>query len=422
MQSLAYVQGSNGSANPSLMTVQTLRSPGATSILVNTVAGAPTKFYGTMGAPHTFTDPVTGETITVISEATAVDFAGTVTSGHVDIVAIAPGYTDTRGSLVGDIIVVRPVTEWANNVFNVLNQSLNDDGTIKNSAITYNANIADYVASGAVLAGLGYGSTLTASLSSGICYINGNLQTIAAVATRTYTANKDTYVDALYSATGIATIVYTEVANNAASPALAANSIRLGIVVSGANIAAATSISQGGFANTLPVISSQILRGFDTLGNTIYPKGGSSPKKTQIGVAFSVYRAAAYSTTTNPNVLPHDTKTYDFGNNVDVTTNKGRFTAPMAGLYTFKGVVSLSVSSAGFGIGLALAKNGTVVKNGTEAVSTAASSFQYRHQAVADIMLAAGDYVEIMITNAAGVSIDVGAANSFFDGYLVSAS
>jgi microcystin-dependent protein len=107
-----YIRASNGSANASLMTVQTLRTAPATTILVNTVAGVPTTFIGSMGTPHTFTDPVTGETITIISDATAVDFAGHVDSGHIEIDEIAPGYTDL-GSKVGDIIVIRPVTRWA---------------------------------------------------------------------------------------------------------------------------------------------------------------------------------------------------------------------------------------------------------------------------------------------------------------------
>lgn len=255
------------------MTVQTLRSPGATTAVVNTVANVPTKFYGTMGAPHTFTDPVTGETITIVSEATAVDAAFSVSGSNIIIDAIAPGYTDTRGSLVGDIIVVKPITEWANNIFNILSQSHEDDGKIKNSAITYNANIFDHVQSGAVLAGLGYGANLNVSLSAGVCYINGIKQTIAAVATRGYTASKDTYVDALYNASGTATIVYTEVATNAASPALAANSIRLGIVVTGAsNIANVGAINQGQTDKVLPIVSGNPYTTTESLGNLICPR------------------------------------------------------------------------------------------------------------------------------------------------------
>lgn len=106
-----YLKASNGAANPSLMTVQSIRSAGASAIITNTVAGAPPFFIATMGTPHTFTDPVTSEVITIISEASAVDFAGHIDTGHVEIDEIAPGYTDL-GSKVGDIIIIRPTTRW----------------------------------------------------------------------------------------------------------------------------------------------------------------------------------------------------------------------------------------------------------------------------------------------------------------------
>lgn len=107
-----YLKASNGSASASLMTVQNVRTAPATTIITNTVANVPTNFIGTMGTPHTFIDPVTSEEITVISEATAVDFAGHVDSGHIEIDEIAPGYTDL-GSAVGDIIIIKPTTRWA---------------------------------------------------------------------------------------------------------------------------------------------------------------------------------------------------------------------------------------------------------------------------------------------------------------------
>lgn len=133
MKSLAYIPGSDGSANASLMTITQVRTAPATSITVNTVAGVPQKFLASMGTPHTFIDPVTGETITVISEASAVDFAGHIDSGKVEIDAIAPGYTDL-GSKVGDIIVIRPITEWANNIHNILSEAHDDDGKLKAGA------------------------------------------------------------------------------------------------------------------------------------------------------------------------------------------------------------------------------------------------------------------------------------------------
>lgn len=134
MQSIALIPASDGTTNASLMTIQTIRASGATAIAVNTVSGVPVKFYGSMGTPHTFTDPVTSETITVISDATAVDFAGHVDTGQLIIDAIAPGYLDTNGSKVGDIVIIRPITEWANNIHNILAAEHLDNG--KHGAVT----------------------------------------------------------------------------------------------------------------------------------------------------------------------------------------------------------------------------------------------------------------------------------------------
>lgn len=151
MNSLAYIPASDGAANASLMTVTNVRSGGATTIQVNTVANVPTKFYASYGTPHTFTDPVTGETITVISEATAVDFAGHIDGTNIEIDEIAPGYTD-NGNEVGDIIVIRPVTEWDNNLFNVLSVAHNDDGTLKAGAVDNAAALASDVVTTAKIA------------------------------------------------------------------------------------------------------------------------------------------------------------------------------------------------------------------------------------------------------------------------------
>lgn len=133
----------------------------------------------------------------------------------------------------------------------------------------------DFIVSGGVLSGLGYGSTLTAAMTAIILYINGQRGSIAAVATRTYTASKDTYVDVLNTA-GVFTLVYTEVANNAASPALAANSIRLGIIVSGATfITDVGSVNQGQEKKILPISGGFAYTTTDSLGNLICPRDPS---------------------------------------------------------------------------------------------------------------------------------------------------
>lgn len=129
MQSIQRIKGSDGTENANLATVQDSRSPGSSTIVVDTVTGINEQgFEGSMGTPHTFTDPVTSETITVIDEATAVDFSGHVDGDNLEIDDIAPGYVD-GGSSVGDIVVIRPTTNWANNLADVLAEQHKDDGS-----------------------------------------------------------------------------------------------------------------------------------------------------------------------------------------------------------------------------------------------------------------------------------------------------
>lgn len=134
MASIENIKASDGSGNASVATVQSTRSSGASTIIVDTVLGINAGgFAGTMGTPHTFTDPVTSETITVISEATAVDFIGHVDGSNLEIDTIAPGYVD-NGSEVGDIVIIRPTTQWGDEVAELFEVTLEDDGELKPDA------------------------------------------------------------------------------------------------------------------------------------------------------------------------------------------------------------------------------------------------------------------------------------------------
>lgn len=143
MPSIDYIKASDGSGNAAVATVQTSRSSGSSTIIVDTVAGINDKFMGSMGTPHTFVDPITAETITVISEDTCVDFSGHVDGSNLEIDDIAPGQTDL-GSEVDDIIIIRPTTQWGDNVAETLEVAHNDDGTNKGGVLqtvrTYTAN------------------------------------------------------------------------------------------------------------------------------------------------------------------------------------------------------------------------------------------------------------------------------------------
>ncbi len=127
----------------------------------------------------------------------------------------------------------------------------------------------DFVNSGGVWTADSAGVNRNASMTAIITTIDGWRSSIGAVTSRTFTASKDTYVDVLRTTTTTA-LVYTEVSNNAASPALAANSLRLGIIVTGATtIAAAASINQGQHDRVLPIASSIPYTVTDSLGNLI---------------------------------------------------------------------------------------------------------------------------------------------------------
>lgn len=126
--------------------------------------------------------------------------------------------------------------------------------------------LRDYVASGGVWSGDSYGSTRAASMTAAVVYIAGRRVSVTAVTARTFTASKDTYMDV--DNTG--TITYTEVANNAASPALSAGNLRLGVIITAAgSIANVGSVNQGQEDKLLPIASSTPYQVTDSLGNMI---------------------------------------------------------------------------------------------------------------------------------------------------------
>lgn len=122
--SINLIRGNNGTNLASSPTVTTLRTPGSTTILVNTIVGIPANFIAEMGTPSLETGLI----------ANGVVFKGHVLSDTLIIDSIGVGYTDA-GSAVNDIIVLKPTAEWANNIANTLEVSHNDDGTLNNAAV-----------------------------------------------------------------------------------------------------------------------------------------------------------------------------------------------------------------------------------------------------------------------------------------------
>lgn len=139
-------------------------------------------------------------------------------------------------------------------------------------------------------------------------------------------------------------------------------------------------------------------------------------------VKFSVYRNSAYSTTAGGfQAIPMDTKLYDTGGNVDVTTNKGRFTAPYNGFYQFNVAFSYNGTVGNKLLVVSLWKNGpTEVHRGPSFVTGGAANQGLSMSAF--LQLAAGDTIDPVCFSDVIATMLVGAAPmcTWFDGYLVS--
>lgn len=140
-----------------------------------------------------------------------------------------------------------------------------------------------------------------------------------------------------------------------------------------------------------------------------------TPVKWTNPYKFYIYRSGALNSSNSYTLVQFDAEAYDSNNNADITTNKGRYTAPVAGFYFFTANVGNSAAGS-TPIYVALYKNGARVLLGSG--SSAATSGA--HSQVSGILqLAAGDYVEAYFIGGAGSAIDVGSDNCYFMGFLV---
>lgn len=161
------------------------------------------------------------------------------------------------------------------------------DGSVPKSYFA----LFNFVESGCVITADSVGVNKNYSMSSGVVWIGGKRLTVAAVAAQTVGASKDRYIDLSDNGDGTALITNTEVANNAASPAIPASgtdatNIRVGIVVAGATTIATTgSLNQGQVGCLLPIASSIPYMVTDSLGLLIFP---TDPQRKLLGYKQSV--------------------------------------------------------------------------------------------------------------------------------------
>lgn len=349
---LQHLRASDGTGEAVLAHVDATRTIGSTVLSLDNVDNWNTDAIVVTGTPaaNGFVSP-TGMTI----------MYGHLNAGDFIIDGYAPGYSDA-GNTTAEVAIIKMTTSWADTLIDILKIAHNDDGTIKDNAIssesmfTDNVDpvkrdselVLDHVASGCVLTGTGYGSTLAWSLTAGVVYIGGKRLTVAA-ATGVVVATKDTYFDLLDPGTGtVATLVYTggnSVTVNAASPALAASSVRIAIIQSGANIANVAAINQGQLNKVLPIASSIPYTFTDSLGNIICPRDGGS--RRMIGYRQSVVDATSTGTSDVTGV----------NMNVIVPTGRGNIKAEAFGGGMTSSVansaVSLSINDATAGANIA---------------------------------------------------------------------
>jgi hypothetical protein len=143
---------------------------------------------------------------------------------------------------------------------------------------------------------------------------------------------------------------------------------------------------------------------------------------------FNVYRNAAQNIGNGtPTIINYDTKTgngaFDTGANVDVVTNKGRFTAPVAGFYYFnaQGLIA-SAGTANAYIELILYKNGVAALYGNNSRAPIAGSI-IASMVSGLVQLSANDYIEIFaIGNGDALYVAEPGKSAYFQGFLVSAT
>ena len=213
-----------------------------------------------------------------------------------------PKITTSINDANGNEVIVTPATASAVNEVTVTNAATTGSPRISASGgdtnvhlnlrgkglartVTIGAGAAtiypfDFVLSGCVWTADSVGVNLNASMTVGVVVINGNPINVSLVTARGFTTNVDTYIDVLDNGDGTGLLVYTTAATNAASPALAANSIRIGIIQAAGTITATTKVNQGEEDRVFPIASSIPYAVTDSLGNLICSR---DPQRRTLG-------------------------------------------------------------------------------------------------------------------------------------------
>lgn len=107
---ISFLDASDGTGDAALMTITANRIVGSTVIQVDTLVGVPAKFIGTSG---------TLDAQGFIVPASITNFYGHINGSDLAIDGFCSGNTDA-GNTIGQIITIKPNTDWANLVANAI--------------------------------------------------------------------------------------------------------------------------------------------------------------------------------------------------------------------------------------------------------------------------------------------------------------
>lgn len=126
MDDYSKLSASDGTGEAVVANVETDRLSGATTLNVDNVDNWPTNFICVTGTlnPNNYID---NSSMSI--------FYGHLDAGNIIIDSFAPGYTDV-GNTAGQIAIIKPTTEWVNQVVELARVVHADDGTLKDDIIT----------------------------------------------------------------------------------------------------------------------------------------------------------------------------------------------------------------------------------------------------------------------------------------------
>ncbi len=123
---LNLINASNKSGEAVRASITAIRASGSTTITVDAMTNWPTNFIATSGT--LLADGT-------LNPATVLVFSGHKSGATIVIDTFAPGYTDA-GNTVGQIVVIKPTTYWADNFADFLGINFADNGTFTATGAT----------------------------------------------------------------------------------------------------------------------------------------------------------------------------------------------------------------------------------------------------------------------------------------------